>query len=334
VDDRENHVFSYLPRDSAFHIERKRLEIGDFAIFKEGTLVAIFERKTLEDFGASIKDGRKANIEKLKISRAETGCKIIYIVENEIVDIAPDMKFNSIFYSAIESHIFHLMVRDDVAVIRTANCGHTAATLLAFMKSMKTLDAKGKISKGGAAEHNDGVVFQRVERNESTIIRDMLKCIATVGNVRATKLMGEAGTFAEKYASIMGKLPKSKFDKIDWLENDYSILEAIPGISGKTAKVIVEHFEGQSSIGQRIVLIANTPADILANIHISDSPSQRLGPHKAGLILKYLQSSSFPISIPSSSTSISKESKDMGSLESATSDSSPLPESSNRKLVS
>ena len=62
----------------------KQVEVGDYAIEVEGRLVAVFERKTLKDYGASLKDNRHANKAKLLNARFASGCKIYYIIEGPL----------------------------------------------------------------------------------------------------------------------------------------------------------------------------------------------------------------------------------------------------------
>lgn len=72
VDNRERNVFDTLNVEMKLtqpqiDYEIKTLTVGDYAIIENRTetLIAIFERKTLEsDFPASIRDGRYENKEK------------------------------------------------------------------------------------------------------------------------------------------------------------------------------------------------------------------------------------------------------------------------------
>ncbi len=113
--------------------------IGDYAIVDPtGRLLVIFERKTLEDFAASFKDGRHENRQKLAAVSAKTGCRVVYIIEHANWPRQSDT-YGHIPYRAIESAIFHLVVRDGVCVLRTRDTLDTAQTLARFVHSCDTV---------------------------------------------------------------------------------------------------------------------------------------------------------------------------------------------------
>lgn len=113
---------------------------GDYALVctKTNKLLAIFERKSLTDFGASFKDGRYENVNKLIEMRERTNCRIIFIIEGNAFPHATQT-FAHVPYSAIESNIFHMMMRDNIMPLGTLNPQHTIVKLVAFMKSMVEL---------------------------------------------------------------------------------------------------------------------------------------------------------------------------------------------------
>lgn len=122
--------------------EVKQITTGDYAVLSPaGNIMAVIERKSLEDYGASIKDGRSNNKRKLVELRAQTGCRIIFLIEGpEFPD--PNTCFGNIPYRYIESSIFHLMIRDNVTVMRTRDTLDTAKTLARFVHSMDSLCQK------------------------------------------------------------------------------------------------------------------------------------------------------------------------------------------------
>ncbi len=138
ADDRERKV-----ADAGLNACFKRITVGDYVVLgpaeNDYPVIAVIERKSLEDYAASITDGRHDNREKMMALRATTGCAVIYIVEG----LAPkdhSTKYGSgIAYSSIESSMFHLMVRDNITVWRTNHVYDTAATLTRFLASMEKL---------------------------------------------------------------------------------------------------------------------------------------------------------------------------------------------------
>ncbi|NBQ44255.1 MAG: hypothetical protein EBU23_17800, partial [Mycobacteriaceae bacterium] len=77
---------------------------------------ACIERKTLADFAASFKDGRHANLQKMRDLRARTGCQLYYIVEGPAFP-SPGRRFARIPYASILAAITHMMVRDSIMVV-------------------------------------------------------------------------------------------------------------------------------------------------------------------------------------------------------------------------
>lgn len=115
---------------------------GDYVICgPNNKIICVFERKSLEDFAASFKDGRAGNINKLLTLRAETGCRIYYIIEGPAYP-KPSDTFGNIAYFNIESSITHLSMRDGVQFMYTKDTLHTAQKLAAFVLSCDTLYVK------------------------------------------------------------------------------------------------------------------------------------------------------------------------------------------------
>jgi ERCC4-type nuclease len=147
VDNRERNVFDTLNVEMKLtqpqiDYEIKTLTVGDYAIIENRTetLIAIFERKTLEsDFPASIRDGRYENKEKMILARQKTKCRLYYLVEGPL-DPPPDRYFSRIPYKAIESAMFHLEVRDGFHIMRTKDIKDTIQRLIRFIRSLETID--------------------------------------------------------------------------------------------------------------------------------------------------------------------------------------------------
>jgi ERCC4-type nuclease len=123
----------------------KTITTGDYAILSPtGRLLTIVERKTLDDYGASIKDGRHANKQKLIAARTQTGCRIIYIVEGKDPVTSKDptgskSRCGGIPWSTIESSMVHLSLRDDISHYRTRDSIHTAQLLTTMVKYYDSL---------------------------------------------------------------------------------------------------------------------------------------------------------------------------------------------------
>ena len=151
IDDRERAIFPHIKPefDNHIHYEIKRIDIGDYALVdtNSGAILSIFERKTLEDYSASLKDGRHGNKQKLIALREKTGCKIFYIIEgNPFLD--PARLVGRTPYRHIESSIFHLMMRDNINVLYSRDTLHTTQLLCRFVISAYNLLIRGDVIGG------------------------------------------------------------------------------------------------------------------------------------------------------------------------------------------
>jgi ERCC4-type nuclease len=138
VDDREQIILPFLEdASSEYKIDYKveRLETGDYAIFFNGKLIIIIERKSWADLEASIRDGRKNNVEKLKIARDKTGCLIAYLVEGKF----KKSRFSHIPLSSLQSHLDHLILRDNIHIIYSESKELTADRIFEFARNFSTI---------------------------------------------------------------------------------------------------------------------------------------------------------------------------------------------------
>lgn len=139
TDTRERNVYRHKFEFDQINHSICQITTGDYVVMSPtNAILAVIERKSLQDFAASLKDGRHSNKDKLVALRNRTNCRIIFIIEGPL-DPGPNDYFGNIAYRNIESAIFHLMVRDGVTVLKTKDDLDTAKTLMRFMASMDTL---------------------------------------------------------------------------------------------------------------------------------------------------------------------------------------------------
>lgn len=97
-------------------------------------ILAVIERKSLNDYAASFKDGRHENREKLVKLREHTNCKVYYLIEGPI-NPKLTRKFQRIPYSNILCSIDNLVIVNDFHIIRTVNTDHTVDRLKFLLQS-------------------------------------------------------------------------------------------------------------------------------------------------------------------------------------------------------
>ena len=117
-------------------IKSERLPLGDIILHDptQGRDIVIFERKTLSDLAASIRDGRyKEQSFRLIETAAATGFNthhIVYIIEGDLSRY--DERHSQITKTALQSAMVSLLYYKGFSVIRTMNVGETADFILHF----------------------------------------------------------------------------------------------------------------------------------------------------------------------------------------------------------
>ena len=119
-------------------IRSERLPIGDVILYDptqgQEKDIVIFERKTLADLAASIRDGRyKEQSFRLIESAAATGFHthhIVYIIEGDLSRY--DERHTQITKTALQSAMVSLLYYKGFSVIRTMNLGETADFIIHF----------------------------------------------------------------------------------------------------------------------------------------------------------------------------------------------------------
>jgi ERCC4-type nuclease len=121
-------------------IKSERLPLGDVILHDPsqgqglGRDIVIFERKTLADLAASIRDGRyKEQSFRLIETAAATGFhthNIVYIIEGDLARY--DERHTQITKTALQSAMVSLLYYKGFSVVRTMNVGETADFILHF----------------------------------------------------------------------------------------------------------------------------------------------------------------------------------------------------------
>jgi ERCC4-type nuclease len=196
-------------------IKSERLPLGDIILHDPsqgqglGRDIVIFERKTLADLAASIRDGRyKEQSFRLIENAAATGFhthNIVYIIEGDLARY--DERHTQITKTALQSAMVSLMYYKGFSVVRTMNVGETADFILHFA------DKVAKESAVGARPAYDG---------------DTTTTTTT--------------TAAAAYSEVSAK--KEKRDYITRENIGEIMLAQVPGVSAKMAAAILAKYGG------------------------------------------------------------------------------------------
>lgn len=199
-------------------IKSERLPLGDVILHDPsqgqglGRDIVIFERKTLADLAASIRDGRyKEQSFRLIETAAATGFhthNIVYIIEGDLARY--DERHTQITKTALQSAMVSLMYYKGFSVVRTMNVGETADFILHFA------DKVAKESAVGARPAYDG---------DTT-----------------TTTTTTTAAAAQAYSEVSAK--KEKRDYITRENIGEIMLAQVPGVSAKMAAAILAKYGG------------------------------------------------------------------------------------------
>lgn len=198
-------------------IKTERLPIGDIIIHDSSRKkdIVLFERKTLNDLAASIRDGRyKEQSFRLSESAAATGFhkhNIVYIIEGDISRY--EERHSQITKTALQSAMVSLLYYKGFSVVRTINVHETADFILHFAD---------KVTKESAAPDGARPAY---DTSAST-------------SASETAL----STSTDKYSEVASK--KEKRDFITRENIGEIMLAQVPGVSPKIAAAILSKYDG------------------------------------------------------------------------------------------
>tara|TARA_Y100000591_G_scaffold132535_1_gene113547 strand:- start:285 stop:968 length:684 start_codon:yes stop_codon:yes gene_type:complete len=141
IDNREKDLIKLLERNEIKCI-KKNLEIGDIQFIENDNIIYIIERKTINDLGASIKDGRYKE-QKMRLL-ANHNDNIYYIIEGNRDECTTLNK------RALLGSIINMTFRDNIKVIHSNNINDTYNIIIQIQQ-----------------KYNDGK-FKRIESNKES----------------------------------------------------------------------------------------------------------------------------------------------------------------------
>lgn len=121
IDNREKDLIELFEKNNIDFI-KKNLEVGDIQYIINDEIIYIIERKTFEDLGASIKDGRYKE-QKMRLL-ANNKNNIFYILEGE------KNNCKTLAENALLGSIINMLFRDNIKIIFSININETYKILL------------------------------------------------------------------------------------------------------------------------------------------------------------------------------------------------------------
>jgi ERCC4-type nuclease len=203
-------------------IKSERLPLGDIIIHdpKQEKDIVLFERKSLNDLAASIRDGRyKEQSFRLSQTTDFHNHNIIYIIEGDIAKYRPPPSSGAskgVTKSALQSAMVSLLYYKGFSVIRTMNVGETADFILHFAD---------KVAKESAISGTNPAY-------SSSSATPTLSSEATASATAST----------DRYSEVASK--KEKRDFITRENIGEIMLAQVPGVSPKIAAGIMKKYDG------------------------------------------------------------------------------------------
>ena len=192
IDNREPKEIIALLQSRVDNVELDNLNIGDFIIKNNnGDIILIFERKSLSDLIASIKDGRY-NEQSYRLSECETDNRsIYYIIEGNIMNFCN--KSSETLQKMLFSSMLSLSYKKGFSLLHTSGPVETTEFIIRFYEKLKTEKA--------TKEEKEDIKYSEVVKTvkKANITKDnineiMLSSIPGISIIVANELMKEYKT--------------------------------------------------------------------------------------------------------------------------------------------
>lgn len=193
IDNRENSLIKLLEENKET-FTKKNLEIGDIQFIENNKLIYIIERKTINDLGASIKDGRYKE-QKMRLLSNHSN-NIYYIIEGNIDEC------NTLNRKALLGSIINMSFRDNIKVINSNNIKDTYDIIIQIRR--KYNEGKFKEIESSTENYVSSIKMNKKE-NMSKEICNIVQ-LATIPGV-SQKI---SKVIIEKYGSLNNLIEEYK----------------------------------------------------------------------------------------------------------------------------
>ena len=253
--------------NSSIKLKVDNLKIGDVAFVEIdkneneiGDELLIFERKSLNDLASSIKDGRYAEQSfRLDGYEAIPNHNIIYLIEGDISKYR-ESQYTRINKKTLLSSMFSILYYKGFSVVRTMNVVETSELIWSWADKLER-EMDEKKAKSGAKKTAyyksvhvalpTSAAATIAENKENMQFHIELELETPEGDERSDKNVVQS----YDYCSVI-KVKKEKNANVTPENIGVIMLSTIPGISSKTATVIMNEFK---TIGQLIKVFEQNP---------------------------------------------------------------------------
>lgn len=223
-----------------FEIIIKSLDLGDYLIENEDKSLILFERKSLADLEASIKDGRYSEQSYRLNECAIANHNIIYLIEGSIINYKNKNFVNSLYSSLLTLNYFK-----GFSVLNSINSVETAEIIYRFVN--KLLREKSK---------NGHYINKEVKQNEE---------ISSV-NIERKNENGENSENNNIKNDYVNALKTSKKSNITKDNINIIMLMQIPNVNVVSATAIIEKYKTLKELVEAL----ERDSECLNNIYVNN----------------------------------------------------------------
>ena len=188
IDVSETKFLAVIP-ESFPPFEKKRLICGDFAFYHKDNLVAVVERKTLNDLDSSVVDGRFAEqrTSLLDLRSQNPGILILYMIEGTIKDtrfFAPESR------KRVQGALENMAIEHSICCLHTVDVADTVDRLMSLYRKLEL-----RFQREGCDVTIKTIPLSRKAKIGNNILACQLNVISGVG-------MSTAVSIAERYGNM------------------------------------------------------------------------------------------------------------------------------------
>ena len=211
----------------------EQLLLGDVLLRSDNDEIILFERKSLTDLLASIKDGRyEEQSHRLIHTSGLNPHNIIYVVEGVLMSLKNPAD-KKVVFSAMTS----LSYFKGFSVFRTSTVLETAELIAAMAAKLEKEFAKGRRANGREKGHRDKVTHGSLNALQNNIVDSSANDV----NSELEQNVERSPVQTESYSAFV---KKAKKDNITPQNIGEIFLCQIPGISSHIAQSVLKHFDG------------------------------------------------------------------------------------------
>tara|TARA_Y100000768_G_scaffold221874_2_gene167228 strand:+ start:41 stop:724 length:684 start_codon:yes stop_codon:yes gene_type:complete len=195
IDTRELDIIKLLENKNIY-FKKEQLLVGDIIYKKNDEIIYIIERKTINDLGASIKDGRYKE-QKARLLSHYDATKVFYLLEGYI-DRSKNLDKKSVLGSMI-----NILFRDNIKIINTVNLIQTVDVI----EQIKTKYMAGKFIEGASVGNYTDTIKLNKKENMTKELCNIIQ-LATIPGVSKTT----GTTIMENYKTLQHLIEEYKIN--------------------------------------------------------------------------------------------------------------------------